>query len=70
MGVLRPRWPNTSRAVSRERCSGSQPTGRLQDNDRNILNQLGGTPQAVAAGRVKIACEHGAYVAEGEHRIR
>ena len=31
----------------------------LQDNDRNIVNQLGGTPEAVAAGRVKIAFEHG-----------
>ena len=31
----------------------------LQDNDRNIVNQLGGTPEAVAGGRVKIAFEHG-----------
>ena len=31
----------------------------LQDNDRNIVNQLGGTPEAVAAGRVKIAFDHG-----------
>ena len=31
----------------------------LQDNDRNIVNQLGGAPEAVAAGRVKIAFEHG-----------
>lgn len=31
----------------------------LQDNDRNIVNQLGGTPDAVAGGRVKIAFEHG-----------
>ena len=31
----------------------------LQENDRNIVNQLGGTPEAVAAGRVKIAFEHG-----------
>ena len=31
----------------------------LQDNDRNIVDQLGGTPEAVAAGRVKIAFEHG-----------
>ena len=31
----------------------------LQDNDRNIVQQLGGTPEAVAAGRVKIAFEHG-----------
>ena len=31
----------------------------LQDNDRNIVNQLGGTPEAVSGGRVKIAFEHG-----------
>ena len=31
----------------------------LQDNDRNIINQLGGTPEAVAGGRVKIAFENG-----------
>ena len=31
----------------------------LQDNDRNVVNQLGGTPAAVAGGRVKIAFEHG-----------
>ena len=31
----------------------------LQDNDRNIVNQLGGAPEAVAGGRVKIAFEHG-----------
>ncbi len=31
----------------------------LQENDRNIVNQLGGTPEAVAAGRVKIAFERG-----------
>ena len=31
----------------------------LQDNDRNIVNQLGGTPEAVAGGRVKIAFENG-----------
>ena len=31
----------------------------LQDNDRNIVNQLGGTPDAVGGGRVKIAFEHG-----------
>ena len=31
----------------------------LQENDRNIVNQLGGAPEAVAAGRVKIAFEHG-----------
>ena len=31
----------------------------LQDNDRNIVDQLGGTPEAVAAGRVKTAFEHG-----------
>ena len=31
----------------------------LQDNDRNIVNQLGGAPDAVAGGRVKIAFEHG-----------
>ena len=31
----------------------------LQDNDRNLVNQLGGAPDAVAGGRVKIAFEHG-----------
>ena len=31
----------------------------LQDNERNIVNQLGGTPEAVAAGRVKITFQHG-----------
>ena len=31
----------------------------LQENDRNIVNQLGGTPEAVAGGRVKIAFENG-----------
>ena len=31
----------------------------LQDNDRNIINQLGGTPEAVAGGRVKVAFENG-----------
>ena len=31
----------------------------LQDNDRNIVKQLGGTPEAGAGGRVKIAFEHG-----------
>ena len=31
----------------------------LQDNDRNIVSQLGGAPDAVAGGRVKIAFEHG-----------
>ena len=31
----------------------------LQDNDRNIVDQLGGIPEAVAGGRVKIAFEHG-----------
>ena len=31
----------------------------LQDNDRNIINQLGGNPEAVACGRVKIAFENG-----------
>ena len=31
----------------------------LQDNDRNIINQLGGTPEAVAGGPVKIAFENG-----------
>ena len=31
----------------------------LQDNDRNIINQLGGTPDAAAGGRVKIAFENG-----------
>ena len=31
----------------------------LQDNDRNIVNRLGGTPEAVAGGRVKIAFENG-----------
>ena len=31
----------------------------LQDNDRNIVNQLGGNPEAVAGGRVKIAFENG-----------
>ena len=27
----------------------------LHRNDRNIVNQLGGTPEGVAGGRVKIA---------------
>ena len=31
----------------------------LQDNDRNIVNQLGGTPEAVVGGRVKIAFDRG-----------
>ena len=31
----------------------------LQENDRNIVKQLGGTPEAVGGGRVKIAFEHG-----------
>ena len=31
----------------------------LQDNDRNIVDQLGGIPEAVAGGRVKIAFDHG-----------
>ena len=31
----------------------------LQENDRNIVKQLGGTPEAVSGGRVKIAFEHG-----------
>lgn len=31
----------------------------LQDNDRNIVKQLGGTPEAVAGARVKVAFEHG-----------
>ena len=31
----------------------------LQDNHRNIVNQLGGNPEAVAGGRVKIAFENG-----------
>lgn len=31
----------------------------LQENDRNIVNRLGGNPEAVSAGRVKIAFEHG-----------
>ena len=31
----------------------------LHDNDRNIINQLGGNPEAVAGGRVKIAVENG-----------
>ena len=31
----------------------------LQENDRNIVKQLGGTPEAVSSGRVKIAFEHG-----------
>ncbi len=32
----------------------------LQDNHRNIVNQLVGTPEALGGGRVKIAVEHGA----------
>ena len=31
----------------------------LQENDRNIVKQLGGTSEAVSGGRVKIAFEHG-----------
>ena len=31
----------------------------LRRNDRNIVNQLGGAPEAVAGGRVKIAFERG-----------
>ena len=31
----------------------------LQENGRNIVRRLGGTPEAVSAGRVKIAFEHG-----------
>ena len=33
----------------------------VQHNDRNIVNQLGGTSEAVARGRVKIAFEHGFF---------
>ena len=31
----------------------------LQDNDHNIVDQLGATPEAAAGGRVQIAFEHG-----------
>ena len=31
----------------------------LQENDDNIVTRLGGTPEAVGGGRVKIAFEHG-----------
>ena len=31
----------------------------LQENDDNIVTRLGGTPEAVGGGRVKVAFEHG-----------
>ena len=31
----------------------------LQENDRNIVKKLAGTPEAVSGGRIKIAFEHG-----------